>query len=241
MKNPHQEEDEIEEVKEELLSSDEHHKQIENNIIATDVVMTSEVTCISLGAVQSAPFLTKLICVSGSSAIITAAVFLAVKGFVRADNFAEALNKTEGDDLIAKAKRGLGKALDVGVAPVMKALSVLGTGAMFGIGGELIMRPIPALEHLSEVLAEHVPQGLASGSLSLAFAAATGLTIGAGLVLAHKVAAPIIDPPLAKAGEMLKPVFNTAGDIIGNVTKPVLALLPKRADKKIDAEEPKQP
>lgn len=234
------------------MTPDEYQKEVERSLLSTDPVMASEVTALSLSSIKSKTILGQMTSLTLSTIAISAAVFGAVLLVIRADNIAEHYKKKEGDGALARFQRATGEKIMKFLPGVLTGISYVGTGVMFGIGGELISRCVTPLEHVSEALTHPVSEalaahptmaGIASGSLSLAFATAAGLTIGVGLAGGHKVAAPYIDPPIQKAKDALAPVFNMVGSAKDTVVQTIASVLPSHSKdtEKPNTEKPKEP
>jgi predicted DNA repair protein MutK len=137
--------------------------------IRTDFVLSAEIVVISLGTVAEADFMTRVAVLSGIAVLMTIGVYGLVAGIVKLDDAGLYLSRRPG-----AFARALGAAI-LRVAPwLMKALSVVGTAAMFLVGGGILVHGIPALHHLVEgagVLASTAfdgAAGIAAGALALA-------------------------------------------------------------------------
>ncbi|KXI23368.1 DUF808 domain-containing protein [Photobacterium sanguinicancri] len=108
--------------------------------IRTDFILSAEIIVIALGTVQGQVFLTQLAVVSLIAIVMTIGVYGLVAGIVKLDD--------AGFYLVANSKTGsfkntFGQGL-VQLAPhLMRALGVIGTIAMFLVGGGIIMHSIP--------------------------------------------------------------------------------------------------
>ncbi|NBC47821.1 MAG: DUF808 family protein [Gammaproteobacteria bacterium] len=121
--------------------------------VRTDFILSAEIVAITLGTVAGAPFLTRVLVLSGIALLMTIGVYGLVAGIVKLDDAGLALSETEGEAGADRAKRALGR-LILFVAPyMMKALSVLGMIAMFLVGGGILVHGVPALHHGLEHLA----------------------------------------------------------------------------------------
>ncbi|MBB3175699.1 DUF808 domain-containing protein [Variovorax sp. Sphag1AA] len=110
--------------------------------IRTDFILSAEIIAITLGTVQGQPFLTQLTVLAGIAIVMTIGVYGLVAGIVRLDDMGFYLAQRDN-----AALQALGRAM-VGAAPwLMKALSVLGTVAMFLVGGGILVHGVPALGH----------------------------------------------------------------------------------------------
>ncbi|PSU80554.1 DUF808 domain-containing protein [Photobacterium phosphoreum] len=121
--------------------------------VRTDFVLSAEIIVIALGTVQNHPFLTQAIVVSLIAVVMTAGVYGVVAGIVKLDDAGLYLvNHSKGAGL----KRSFGSLL-VNVAPyLMKTLAVVGTIAMFLVGGGIVVHSIPPLHGVVEHVAQLV-------------------------------------------------------------------------------------
>ena len=110
--------------------------------IRTDFILSAEIIVITLGTAAAASFGQQLAVLVGISLIMTVGVYGLVGAIVKIDD--------AGLYLIKQGNQGL-KTLGYGLlafAPLlMKTLSVLGTAAMFLVGGGILLHGIPALGH----------------------------------------------------------------------------------------------
>ena len=116
--------------------------------VRTDFVLSAEIIAITLGTVAGQPFLTQLTVLVGIAILMTAGVYGLVAGIVKLDDAGLWLSRRE-----AALQRTVGVGL-VRVSPwLMKALSVVGTAAMFLVGGGILTHGIPVLHHAIERVA----------------------------------------------------------------------------------------
>jgi hypothetical protein len=145
--------------------------------VRTDFVLSAEIVAITLGTVAASPFATRALVVAGIAVAMTAGVYGFVAVIVKLDDLGLWLSRRRGT--LAPA---LGRAL-LNAAPwLMKTLSVVGTAAMFLVGGGILVHGLPPLHEA----VEHAVQGLAPlarVALPLLADAAAGVVAG-GLVLA---------------------------------------------------------
>ena len=123
--------------------------------IRTDFILSAEIVTIALGTVAEAPFVTRLSVLSGLALLMTVGVYGLVAAIVKLDDLGLYL-KEKGSALGSSgaAQRAAGVAL-LRVAPLlMKLLSVLGTAAMFLVGGGILTHGIPGLHHWVQHRAE---------------------------------------------------------------------------------------
>lgn len=140
--------------------------------IRTDFILSAEIIVITLGAVEGQPFLTQLTVLAAIAVLMTVGVYGLVAGIVKLDDLGLWLTRRSGA-LARTVGRGL-----VGVAPwLMKALSVLGTAAMFLVGGGILVHGVPAVGHAVEGWA-HQFGGFPGMLLGLLANAAIGIVAG---------------------------------------------------------------
>jgi hypothetical protein len=116
--------------------------------------------------------------------LMTVGVYGAVAAIVRLDDLGLMLGRRTGHRTIDAFLRRLGAAI-LSLAPwLMKSLSVIGTIAMFLVGGGILVHGIPALHHAVQAAVQVLGQGAADGALirlilEQVLAAAIGLAAGA--------------------------------------------------------------
>jgi predicted DNA repair protein MutK len=118
--------------------------------IITDFVLSAEIIVIILGTVQNEPFSTQIAVLSLMSIAFTIGVYGIVAMIVKIDDLGLYLVRGAVSDGGRSIKRMLGNML-LRFAPIlMKLLSVVGTAAMFLVGGGIIAHGIPVLHHFVE-------------------------------------------------------------------------------------------
>ena len=106
--------------------------------IRTDLVLSIEIFVITLNVVEGAPLARQALTLALVAALATIFVYGLVAGIVRLDEAGAWLYQRPGT-----GSRKLGSAL-LGLAPrMLRALGVLGTLAMFLVGGEILSHAIP--------------------------------------------------------------------------------------------------
>jgi uncharacterized protein len=113
--------------------------------IRTDFVLSAEIIVISLGAVAAATFATQAAVVVSIALLMTVGVYGLVALIVKLDDIGEHLIKKSSAFL-----QLIGKALLLSAPKLMKLLSVLGTAAMFLVGGEIVTHGIEPVHHALE-------------------------------------------------------------------------------------------
>jgi predicted DNA repair protein MutK len=110
--------------------------------IRTDFILSAEIVVITLGTVAAASLTERVAVLAGISVVMTLGVYGLVAAIVKLDDAGLALSRRPG----AGAQR-LGAGLLVFAPWLMKALSVVGTAAMFLVGGGILLHGWPALHH----------------------------------------------------------------------------------------------
>lgn len=150
--------------------------------VRTDFILSAEIIVISLGTVAAAPFLSQVTVMVLIAVVMTLGVYGLVAAIVKIDDAGLYLSKLNGESGFMQTVRKFGE-LIVNAAPwLMKTLSVVGTFAMFLVGGSIISHGLPFMHSLIEVL-NHGHQGLVSTLITGVTDLVVGLIVGA-LVLA---------------------------------------------------------
>jgi len=110
--------------------------------VRTDFILPAEIVAIALGIVAEAPLLNQVLILSGIAVLVTLGVYGIVGVIVKLDDMGYWLA-----DKRSALARGVGKGLLVTAPWLMKALSVLGTIAMFLVGGGIVVHGIAPLHH----------------------------------------------------------------------------------------------
>jgi len=128
--------------------------------IRTDFILSAEIIVIALGTVAAATFSKQVAVVASIAIIMTVGVYGLVAGIVKLDDLGMHLMLKKGKNFIAQCQRKTGEKILAFAPYLMRMLSVLGTAAMFLVGGSIIGHGIPALHHFSEHVSEflqHLP------------------------------------------------------------------------------------
>ncbi|MGE4069559.1 MAG: DUF808 domain-containing protein [Lysobacterales bacterium] len=149
--------------------------------IRTDFILSAEIIVITLGTVAGATFGKQLAVLSLIAVAMTVGVYGLVAGIVKLDDFGLYLSRLKG-----AAQRRLGLWLLTAAPYFMKTLSVVGTAAMFVVGGSILVHGIEPLHHFIQHGGEHVQQmgapGWVGGLTVILMETLVGLIAG-GLVL----------------------------------------------------------
>ncbi len=150
--------------------------------IRTDFILSAEIVVITLGSLQGADLTTQILVLSGLSVAFTVGVYGLVAGIVKMDDLGLYLLRKSLTGDYNSSQRLAGRFL-LSAAPVlMKVLSVVGTIAMFLVGGGILTHSIGFLHHMAESVMAWIP-GL-SLVMSIGFDGVAGLVAGTILALA---------------------------------------------------------
>ncbi|MCQ4287850.1 DUF808 domain-containing protein [Pseudomonas stutzeri] len=148
--------------------------------VRTDFILSAEIIAITLGTVAAATFTEQVAVLIGIAAIMTVGVYGLVAGIVKLDDAGLALSKRSG------VAQTIGRGILMMAPWLMKSLSVIGTAAMFMVGGGILTHGINAIHHFIENSAEHTVAlpyigSVLAGLLPTLLDAAFGILVG-GLV-----------------------------------------------------------
>ena len=123
--------------------------------IRTDFILSAEIVVISLGTVATATFSTKVMVLSVIAILMTVGVYGFVAMIVKIDDLGLYLTQQA-----SSFKQTIGRGLLAFAPKLMKTLTIVGTIAMFLVGGGIISHGVPLLHHFTEGsvdYAEHIP------------------------------------------------------------------------------------
>lgn len=158
--------------------------------IRTDFILSAEIIVITLGTVVGATFLKQVLVLSGIALLMTVGVYGLVAAIVKMDDAGLYLSKLQ-----SAVQRKLGQLLLVAAPKLMKLLAIVGTAAMFLVGGGILTHGVHVLHEISnsvtrtmatvpgagDVLAAITPTlfdgllGVIAGGLTLALVSAVKL------------------------------------------------------------------
>ena len=125
--------------------------------IRTDFILSAEIIAITLGTVATASLTQQVIVMSGIAIVMTVGVYGLVAGIVKLDDLGLWLTQKPGQ--VAKK---VGSAILSAAPYMMKTLSVVGTAAMFLVGGGILTHGVPVVHDWIEGV------GAAAGSAGFA-------------------------------------------------------------------------
>ncbi|MCD2517844.1 DUF808 domain-containing protein [Massilia sp. G4R7] len=153
--------------------------------VRTDFILSAEIIVIALGTVENAPFGQQVAVLVAIAIAMTVGVYGLVAGIVKMDDAGLWLSKKASG-----AARGLGKLLLATAPKLMKFLSVVGTAAMFMVGGGIIAHAWTPLHHFAEEAA-HMTAGVPGIGGALAAITPTVVDALAGVVVGAIVLAVV--------------------------------------------------
>ncbi len=159
--------------------------------IRTDFILSAEIITITLGTVAMAPFAKQMAVLTAVAVLMTVAVYGLVAGIVKLDDGGLYLSRKQG-----KAQRALGRAILKAAPYLMKSLSIVGTAAMFMVGGGILTHGIPAayelIHNLSQGIGAVPGAGLLEVMLPTLLNALAGVLAGATALVGMRVAGKIL-------------------------------------------------
>lgn len=136
----------------------DYEKQKVKGAVRTDFILSAEIVVIALGTMMAQSLTMQAIGLSVVAVLVTAGVYGLVAIIVKLDDAGLWLINNNPNKSSIKQKLGMGL---LSFAPwLMKALGIVGTIAMFLVGGGIIAHALPWLEHLSAAQADtfnHIP------------------------------------------------------------------------------------
>ena len=133
--------------------------------VRTDFILSAEIIAITLGVVEKEAFTQQALVLSSISVVMIVGVYGLVAGIVKLDD--AGLYLTQRPNPVAQTA---GRVILWGAPFLMKTLSILGTAAMFLVGGGIVTHGFPWLHHHISQIAESMK---AAGGAPAAFAPLT--------------------------------------------------------------------
>lgn len=149
--------------------------------IRTDFVLSAELVVIALGTVAEATWLVRLGVLCGIALAMTAGVYGFVAIIVKLDDVGLYLARASTSGLA----RAVGRGLLTSMPWLMRALSVVGTAAMFLVGGGILSHAFPALHQPVEQL---VPESEVRWLVATLVDLLAGIVAGAVVLAAVQLA-----------------------------------------------------
>lgn len=108
--------------------------------VRTDFILSAEVLVIGLGTFAGKPLLNQVVALTLFALLMSVAVYGLVAIIVKLDDFGLYLSQKDG------ARKTLGGLIVRGAPKFMKGLGIVGTAAMFLVGGGIVVHTVPAFE-----------------------------------------------------------------------------------------------
>lgn len=153
--------------------------------IRTDFILSAEIVVIVLGSVKEAPFETQVMVVSALAIAITVGVYGLVAAIVKLDDLGLYLLRKSVSGNFNALQRSAGRGLLMFAPFLMKLLTIVGTIAMFLVGGGIIVHSFSWLSdkfHQLEHWAHQYIGGMSDSILPILLDGVIGIVAG-GLVL----------------------------------------------------------
>ena len=128
--------------------------------VRTDFVLSAEIIAITLGTVATQPLLTQFAVLTAIAIVMTIGVYGFVAGIVKLDDGGLALTRRPGH-----TAQAIGRAILVSAPVLMKLLTIVGTAAMFLVGGSILVHGVPPLDHATEALGARMGEIAGIGGL----------------------------------------------------------------------------
>ena len=155
--------------------------------IRTDAILSAEIIVIVLGTVQDADLVTRIMVLSFLAAAITVGVYGLVAGIVKMDDVGLHLIQKSDTSRLAKFQHWLGEWILRMAPKLMSTLSIVGTAAMFLVGGGILVHGLPIAAdglHFVEAWAHGLPvaSGFIGAIASLLYSGLFGFLAGGVIV-----------------------------------------------------------
>jgi len=156
-----------------------HERQKIRGAVRTDFILSAEIIIITLGVVAQNDLSTQVAVLSSIAVLMTVGVYGLVAAIVKFDDVGLYLSQRPGDTLGPRLLQAGGRGILLGAPWLLKSLTVLGTVAMFLVGGGILVHGIGPLAHWLDGFA---PGGLGGLFLRLTIDGLGGLLAGLMLV-----------------------------------------------------------
>lgn len=155
--------------------------------IRTDFILSAEIIVIALGTVADKDIMTQTLVVSSVAIAITVGVYGLVAAIVKMDDAGLYLYQNAPEGKKGAFQRALGEGLLNFAPKLMKFLTIIGTAAMFLVGGSILLHGISDAHHMIETVIDAVKNipvaGNALASIIPLFIDAISGIIAGGIVM----------------------------------------------------------
>lgn len=167
-------------------SIEEYEKRKIAGAIRTDFILSAEIIVIALGTVQGHDMITQILVVSLIAFIMTIGVYGLVAAIVKLDDLGFYLERiSNGRGLKFRLGQGL-----INFAPkLMKGLTIVGTAAMFLVGGGIVVHNVSWVHHMLEPIVSALPNiSLLTAIVPVVLNGVVGLLAGLAVVVVWSIA-----------------------------------------------------
>lgn len=151
--------------------------------IRTDFILSAEIIVIALGTVAASPIPKQVAVLVGVALLMTIGVYGLVAGIVKLDDAGLFLATRKGKTRLVRILRALGRATLFLAPQLLKWLSIVGTGAMFLVGGSILLHGLSPVNAWLHHLTESVRVPLMGRLVGVFIELATGALVGVVLLL----------------------------------------------------------
>jgi uncharacterized protein len=151
-------------------------KQKVKQAIFTDIILSAEIVAVALGAITDKPLSTKAVVLTVVGFGMTIAIYGLVALMVKLDDIGLYLQTGSAE---GSFKQRLGKLLVDGTPKLMRVISVVGTVAMFLVGGGILSHGVHSLEEaINNGIAAITSVGFLQGLLGMIATILVGVVVG---------------------------------------------------------------
>ncbi len=167
-------------------SADQRKRKIKE-ALRTDMILSAEITAITLALVATMPFAAQAAIMSGVAVGATVAAYTVITTIIKMEDLGGWMANMQSSGKVGEGIRAAGRFILNAKPAIMNAISAAGSVAIFMVGGGLMFHGIPALgggvsEALSSVIASPYLQSAAKLGVGLL----AGLGVGAAVYGAEK-------------------------------------------------------
>ena len=155
-----------------------YEKEKVSGAVRTDFILSAEIMAIALGTVSDKPLWEQFAVLVAVALAITVFVYGLVACIVRMDDVGEWLMRKPG-----AAMQAMGRGLIASTPWLMRGLSIVGTAAMFLVGGSLLVHGMAPIEHWLHTQIEPLG-GVVAAIVPLLVHVGVGAVIGGLVVVA---------------------------------------------------------
>lgn len=163
--------------------------------IRTDFILSAEIIVIIMGSVQGESLSMQIAVVSALAFVFTVGVYGLVAGIVKLDDAGLYLLRSSVSSSFSTLKHMIGRGLLTMAPLLMKALSLIGTAAMFLVGGGIVVHNIEVVHHLSLSFLDilNMPtEGVLPNTVPILIDGIVGFLAGAAVLVVVKLVSKLL-------------------------------------------------